>query len=71
MLGEGIDWSTFVMRIYDRWGKILFLTNDHNNGWNGTTKGKKLTPGLYSYQISFTDIKFKEHKLKGTVALIK
>ncbi len=71
MFGEGINWSTFEMRIYDRWGKILFLTNDNESGWDGKSKGKKGTPGLYSYQISFTDIKFKEHKLKGTVALIK
>jgi gliding motility-associated-like protein len=71
MFGEGINWSTFEMRIYDRWGKILFLTNDNESGWDGKTKGKKATPGFYAYQISFTDIKFKEHKLKGTVGLIK
>ena len=69
--GEGINWSTFVMRIYDRWGKILFLTNDHEAGWDGKSNGKKVEPGLYPYTISFTDIKFKEHHLKGTVVLIK
>jgi len=69
--GEGINWSTFEMIIYDRWGKLLFLTNDHNNGWDGKSKGQKATPGIYPYIISFTDIKFKEHKYKGTVTLIK
>ena len=71
MKGEGIDWNTFVMRIYDRWGKILFYTNDHEMGWDGKTKGKKVEPGIYPYTISFTDIKLKEHSLKGTVVLIK
>jgi gliding motility-associated-like protein len=69
--GEGINWSTFEMRIYDRWGRIVCYTQDHEKGWDGTSKGKKLSSGVYTYTISFTDIKFKEHKYKGSVILVK
>ncbi|MEI6851348.1 MAG: PKD domain-containing protein [Bacteroidota bacterium] len=69
--GEGINWSTFEMRIYDRWGRIICYTNDNETGWDGTSKGKKVSAGVYTYTISFIDIKFKEHKYKGTVVLVK
>jgi gliding motility-associated-like protein len=71
MKGEGIDWTTFDMIIYDRWGKLILHTTDHETGWDGKSSGHKAIPGVYSYIISFTDIKFKEHKLKGAVVLIK
>ena len=69
--GEGIDWSTFEMLIYDRWGKQLFYTNDHETGWNGEYKGVVMPQDVYTWLISFTDIRLKKHNLKGIVTLIK
>jgi gliding motility-associated-like protein len=69
--GEGIKWPTFAMRIYDRWGKTLYYTQDNEKGWDGSVKGKLAPEGVYTYLMTFTDIKFREYKLKGTVVLIK
>jgi gliding motility-associated-like protein len=71
MQGEGIKWPTFVMRIYDRWGKTLYYTNDNEKGWDGTIKGKIAPQGVYTYLITFTDIKYREYKVKGFAVLIK
>ena len=41
------------MRLYDRWGSLIFeqqnfTTNDFNRGWNGkSTSGKMLDPGVF------------------------
>ena len=69
--GEGINWSTFKMRLYDRWGKIICYTEDHEAGWDGKINGKSAEEGVYPWQITFTDVKFKDHSYKGTVVLIK
>ena len=36
--------------IFNRWGNIVFQTNDYQNDWNGKDKqGKELSEGVYSY----------------------
>ena len=59
------------MRIFDRWGHLVAYTNDMDSGWDGTYNGKNASEGVYSWYISFTDVKLKTHALKGLVTLIK
>jgi gliding motility-associated-like protein len=35
--GEGI--VSFSMNIFDRWGNLLFVSDDVNKGWNGKIEG--------------------------------
>ncbi|MCC6411513.1 MAG: gliding motility-associated C-terminal domain-containing protein [Saprospiraceae bacterium] len=44
------------MRIYDRWGELLFEKlgmppNDVSQGWDGYTRGKLVMPGVYVYVV--------------------
>jgi gliding motility-associated-like protein len=72
LYGEGIDLSTFEMRIYDRWGEQLYYTRDFEKGWDGKINdNKNAEPGVYSYILSFYDIKYRYHNLKGFVMLLK
>jgi gliding motility-associated-like protein len=43
--------SEFNMRIFNRWGELVYETNDINNGWNGKFKGKEQAIGTYIYYI--------------------
>jgi gliding motility-associated-like protein len=54
--GYGIE--NYIMKIYNRWGEILFESNDINRGWNGTTRdGKEIAPiGVYLYFIEVENI---------------
>jgi len=38
--GEGVNWDTYEMSVFNRWGEEIFLTNSINNGWDGSFKGK-------------------------------
>ena len=61
----------FSLRIYNRWGDMLFRSTDINKGWDGTYKGTKLDTGTYVY---FLDYSFKKNipiQQKGTIVLIK
>lgn len=44
---------SFEMKIYDRWGEMIFLTNQLEEGWNGRYKGKHAESGAYGYVIHY------------------
>jgi len=71
--GEGIN--TFKLYIFDRWGNILFYSDDINKGWDGTFQGKGsqqiLQEDVYVWKIDLTDFTNKNQSLHGTVTLIK
>ena len=55
VLGFGIgkmDW-----RIYNRWGQVVFKTNDRHQGWDGTFKGVIQPLDVYTWtlDVEFTD----------------
>ncbi len=39
------------VKIYDRWGTLLYESTNYQNDWNGTSKGKSLPEGAYIYFI--------------------
>lgn len=56
--------------IFDRWGNKIFTTKDKYAGWNGTFKGKLLSPGSYIYSIKGI-VEHESVVIKGTVTLIR
>ena len=41
------EFSEFKLVIYNRWGELLFDSDDVNKGWDGTYKGKPVPLGVY------------------------
>src|SRR5690606_23081679 len=51
LLSESL--SHFHMQVYNRWGQLLFETNNLNGrGWDGRLNGKNQPTGVYLYRIS-------------------
>ncbi|MFB1003620.1 MAG: gliding motility-associated C-terminal domain-containing protein, partial [Bacteroidia bacterium] len=46
----------FSLTIANRWGEILFKSNDSNIGWDGTYKGELVQNGSYVFIVNFRDI---------------
>jgi gliding motility-associated-like protein len=67
--GFGITHMTF--RIYNRWGQVVFQSEDPGIGWDGTFKGVVQPMDVYSYTLEaeFSDGRH-EHK-KGDITLIR
>lgn len=62
------------MKIYNRWGNLVFETTDVNTkGWDGSTiKGaKEATQEVFVYQVIATMNDGKVHDLKGNVTLMR
>lgn len=43
--------ASFRMRIFNRWGGLLFETEDHQQGWDGKVDGQTLDTGVYMYMM--------------------
>lgn len=57
--------------IYNRWGQLLFATNQENKGWDGNYNGVAQPPGTYVYQALGTDYLGNPVIRKGTIVLIR
>jgi len=47
--GENIN--SYALRIYNRWGQIVFFSEDYNVGWDGTFNGQMVQDGIYTWTI--------------------
>jgi gliding motility-associated-like protein len=72
---KGMGWmpDKYEFLIYDRWGTLVFKTNDYTKGWDGTVKGGALCPtDVYVYKIKATSSAHSERKeFAGHVTLMK
>ena len=70
--GQGTGIKNYTMYIYNRWGELLYTTNDLNKGWDGTNHGGPVCDqDVYNYLVKITDVFNKEHSYIGEVTLIK
>jgi gliding motility-associated-like protein len=71
--GMGIDPEHFEMWIFDRWGNMIFYTDNLNKGWDGRANyGDNIAQiDTYVWKIKCTDILGQKHNLLGKVSLIK
>ncbi|MDD4235598.1 MAG: PKD domain-containing protein [Bacteroidales bacterium] len=71
IIGDGIDIETFKMEIYNRWGESIYVTEDFEYGWDGTSKNKECPEGVYSWIATFEDLYGNPYTMTGQVTLIK
>lgn len=67
----GNDVTDFYIRIYDRWGQLVFSSSDIHEGWDGTRKGNLLKQDVYTYRITYKDHRGYEQLKLGHVTLIR
>lgn len=60
------------MKIFDRWGGLLYDGQSSDASWDGMKNGTSLSSGIYVYLIKYIDNRTGEEKQKsGEVLLIK
>lgn len=69
--GEGVDWDTYEMSIFTRWGELIYYTEDINDPWDGTYEGAPVEVAVYVWKIKFNDINGENHSLFGHVTLVR
>ena len=67
-------WENFTfisMRIYNRWGQMIFETRDAQAGWDGRAYGTKQPVGSYVYVIEGTDVQHNAVITHGNVTILR
>ena len=59
------------LKIYERWGELVFETNKQIEGWDGTYKGKLVDPAVFVYHLEITCVDGQEYFKKGNVTVIR
>ena len=69
---EGVDKFDFNLKIYDRWGEVIWESNDPDVAWDGTYKGKTLPDGMYNWVVKVGDLLNDDvHNFNGHVNIIR
>ncbi len=60
-------------KIFNRWGQVVFETDDPTQGWDGTFNDKEVDVGVYFYQIIFIcgNLGDNRQELSGDLTLIR
>lgn len=61
----------FSFIIYNRFGEVIFESNNIYTGWDGSYRGTPQNAGTYVWMISFKDADNIKKFAKGTVLLIR
>jgi gliding motility-associated-like protein len=59
------------LRVYNRYGQLIFQTTKLEEGWDGTFKGLPQPTGVYMYFLEMEGLSGKKVNQKGTVVLIR
>lgn len=57
--------------IFDRWGKMVFTTDDPTKQWDGTINGEKAAVGVYVWEVDGFCLSGKRVNMTGNVMLIR
>lgn len=60
----------FTLRIYNRWGELVFESNQSDKGWDGSFKGNPCEQGVYDYYLTGICINDEKIIKKGNISLI-
>lgn len=61
----------YHIRIFDRWGQLVFEANDILASWDGTYNGKRVSFGVYYYVIDVVSTDNEVIKKAGWVTVIR
>ncbi len=66
------DISSIRIRIFSRWGELLFESgNLYGKGWDGSYKGKLQAQGVYIYLVEASFLNGRQEKRQGNITLIR
>ena len=79
--GDGVNDFVFVrgwgirklieFSIYNRWGELVFRTDDIRHGWDGIYKGQLQTSDTYVYDVEIETYSNQRLKKKGSINLMR
>ena len=61
----------YRVRVFNRWGQLIFESTDNATGWDGTYRGMPCQDGTYTWTLLFTWYDLKSYDFIGHTNLLK
>ena len=69
---SGLDIFNYSLTIFNRWGEIVFVSNNVEYGWDGSYGNKMVESGTYIWRLEFKEKnKYKKNSKTGHVNVIR
>ena len=68
---NGLGISSLVFRVFNRYGQLVFESDDQSIGWNGNFNGEPLNPATFAWTLECIMVDGVAVKLNGNVTLLK
>lgn len=63
--------TQYQLKVFNRWGGLVFQTNDPRAGWDGYSHGQPQMPQAFIYVCSFRDRNDEPKEYRGTIILTR
>jgi gliding motility-associated-like protein len=57
--------------IYNRWGELIFTTDDQTACWDGTHQGTPVMTGVYAYRLFIEQYDGEKIERAGFISLVR
>ncbi|MBR9861340.1 gliding motility-associated C-terminal domain-containing protein, partial [bacterium] len=57
--------------IFNRWGEIVFQTDDKTKEWDGKYKGEYVQQDVYAYKLTVTALNDEVYQFSGTITVLR
>ena len=71
LMSPSYDLKITVIRIFDRWGEMVYQSEDPKQGWDGSYKGTPQSAGIYVYEVDAVWPTGRAVHKKGSLTLLK
>jgi gliding motility-associated-like protein len=62
----------YELRIFNRWGELVYISKDQHQGWDGTYKGRPVDVGTFVWWLTYKKVaNGPAFILKGDVTVIR
>ena len=65
----GVKW--IKMEIFNRWGELIYFSEDQNFKWDGTYQGKRVPDGVYTWKLTYKPNRSMEELMTGHVNVLR
>ncbi len=65
-----VDVKEYEFSIINRWGQVIWNTNDRYEGWDGTIESQVMPTGIYAYYCTFHNGAGRRFEKRGIVTLL-
>ncbi|MEE4258028.1 MAG: gliding motility-associated C-terminal domain-containing protein, partial [Bacteroidales bacterium] len=70
-VGNFVNFSDYRLEIYNRWGEMIFSTDDFGTGWDGTIGGTDAPAGMYVCKLNYRSSTGRTETLKTSLVLLR